>query len=50
MMLDYLNEKESAERLRNAVQACVANQESTPDLDGNLKTNQVMERIIQRIN
>jgi homoisocitrate dehydrogenase len=50
MMLDYLNEKESAERLRNAAQACIANQESTPDLDGNLTTNQVTERIIQRIN
>src|SRR5688572_11918733 len=50
MMLDYLNEKESAERLRNAAQACIANQESTPDLDGNLTTNQVTERIIQRLN
>jgi len=50
MMLDYLNEKESAERLQNAVQACIANQESTPDLDGNLTTTQVTERIIQRIN
>lgn len=49
MMLDYLNEKESAERLRNAVQACIANKESTPDLDGNLTTNQVTERVIQRI-
>lgn len=47
MMLDYLNEKESAERLRNAAQACIANQESTPDLDGNLTTNQVTERIIE---
>lgn len=47
MMLDYLNEKESAERLRNAVQACIANQESTPDLDGNLTTNQVTERIFE---
>lgn len=50
MMLDYLNEKESAERLRNAVQSCITNQESTSDLDGNLTTNQVTERIIQRIN
>jgi homoisocitrate dehydrogenase len=47
MMLDYLNEKEAAERLRNAAQACIANQESTPDLDGNLTTNQVTERIIE---
>jgi len=36
--------------LQNAVQACIANQESTPDLDGNLTTTQVTERIIQRIN
>ena len=50
MMLDYLNEKESAGRLRNAVQSCITNQESTSDLDGNLTTNQVTERIIQRIN
>jgi len=50
MMLDYLNEKESAERLRNAVQACIANKESTPDLDGSLTTGQVTERVIQRIN
>lgn len=50
MMLDTLNEKESAEHLRNAIQACIANQDSTPDLDGNLTTNQVTEKIIQRIN
>ncbi len=49
MMLDYLNEKESAERLRNAVQACIANKESTPDLDGNLTTDQVTERIKVRM-
>ncbi len=49
MMLDYLNEKESAERLRNAVQTCIANKESTPDLDGNLTTSQVTERVIQKI-
>ena len=49
MMLDYLNEKESAERLRNAVQACIANKESTPDLGGNLTTDQVTEKVIQRI-
>lgn len=46
MMLDYLNEKESAERLRNAVQGCIANNESTPDLGGTLTTSEVTERII----
>jgi homoisocitrate dehydrogenase len=49
MMLDYLNEKESAERLRKAVETCIANNESTPDLGGNLTTNQVTERVIQGI-
>jgi homoisocitrate dehydrogenase len=50
MMLDYLNESESAEHLRNAVNDCIANGESTPDLGGSLTTRQVMERVIQRIN
>ncbi len=49
MMLDYLNEKESAERLRNAVNDCIANGESTPDLGGSLTTRQVTERVIQKI-
>lgn len=46
MMLDYLNEKESAERLRRAVETCIASNESTPDLGGNLTTIQVTERVI----
>jgi homoisocitrate dehydrogenase len=49
MMLDYLNETESAERLRNAVNECIANGESTPDLGGNLTTNQVTERVKVRM-
>ena len=49
MMLEYLNEKESAAQLRNAVQTCIANNESTPDLDGNLTTNEVTEKIIRHI-
>ena len=47
MMLDYLSETESAERLRRAVKECIANNESTPDLGGSLTTNQVTERVIQ---
>lgn len=47
MMLDYLNEKESAERLRKAVRECIANKESTPDLDGTLTTDQVAKRVIK---
>lgn len=46
MMLDYLNEAESAERLRDAVSDCIANNESTPDLGGTLTTSQVTERVI----
>jgi len=49
MMLDYLNETESAERLRNAVNRCIANDESTPDLGGSLTTIQVTERVIRRL-
>jgi homoisocitrate dehydrogenase len=49
MMLDYLNEKESAERLRKAVETCIANKESTPDLGGMLTTSQVTERVIQKL-
>jgi homoisocitrate dehydrogenase len=49
MMLDYLKENESAERLRSAVNDCITNNESTPDLGGNLTISQVTERVIQRI-
>ena len=49
MMLDYLNEAESAERLQKAVNECIANNESTPDLGGSLTTSEVTERIIQRL-
>jgi homoisocitrate dehydrogenase len=47
MMLDHLNEKESAARLRNAVESCIANKETTPDLGGSLTTEQVTEKVIQ---
>ncbi len=46
MMLEYLNEAEAAERLRNAVNDCIANLETTPDLGGMLTTSQVTERAI----
>lgn len=49
MMLDYLNETESAERLRKAVNDCIANNESTPDLGGCLTTSQVTKRVIEKI-
>ncbi len=50
MMLDYLNETESAERLRNAIETCIANNVSTPDLGGDLTTVQVTERVIEKLN
>ena len=46
LMLDHLNENESAERLQRAVQVCIANNESTPDLGGILTTSEVTERVI----
>lgn len=49
MMLDYLNEAKCAAHLRNAVHACIAAGESTPDLGGSLTTSQVTERVIQKI-
>jgi len=49
MMLDHLNETESAERLRKAVLACIANNESTPDLGGSLTTTQVTQKVIEKI-
>ena len=49
MMLEYLHETEAADRLRNAVNECIAAGESTPDLGGSLTTSQVTERVITRL-
>jgi len=49
MMLDYLRENESAGKLRNAVQACIANKETTPDLGGLLTTSEVTQRVKVRM-
>ncbi|MEP6896880.1 MAG: isocitrate/isopropylmalate family dehydrogenase, partial [Chloroflexota bacterium] len=49
MMLDYLNETESAEQLRKAVIECIANNESTPDLGGSLTTSQVTKKVKARM-
>jgi isocitrate/isopropylmalate dehydrogenase len=49
MMLEHINEKEYAERLRNAIQESIANNESTPDLGGSLTTSEVTKKIIERI-
>ncbi len=39
MMLEYLDKSESAEQLRNAVDACIMNGELTPDLGGKSDDN-----------
>ncbi len=49
MMLDYLGENESAEKLRKAVQACIANKETTPDLGGVLTISEVTQRVKVRM-
>lgn len=49
MMLDYLDEKDQAIRLRNGVESSIANGQVTPDLGGVLSTNQVAENIIQKL-
>ena len=49
MMLDYLNETESANRLRNAVESCIAHKETTPDLGGSLTTSEVTEKVTSRL-
>lgn len=50
MMLDYLGEKEQANRLHAAVESCIANGDVTPDLGGSLTTSQMKGKIIQRLN
>jgi isocitrate/isopropylmalate dehydrogenase len=44
-----LNETESAQRLHKAVNECIANNESTPDLGGSLTTSQVTKSVIRRL-
>ncbi|MFN8425032.1 MAG: isocitrate/isopropylmalate dehydrogenase family protein [Anaerolineales bacterium] len=49
MMLDHINEKEYAQKLNSAIQACIANKETTPDLGGVLTTNEVTKRVKVRM-
>jgi len=49
LMLDHLNEQESARRLRTAIQDCIKCGESTSDLGGYLTTTQVTRRVIERL-
>jgi homoisocitrate dehydrogenase len=49
MMLDHLQESEQANRLRTAIESCIADGQVTPDLGGTLTTSQVTEKVIQRL-
>lgn len=49
MMLEYLDESDSATRLRNAVHDCILHGQLTPDLGGSLRTDQVTEKVIQSL-
>jgi homoisocitrate dehydrogenase len=49
MMLDHLNESEHANRFRTAIESCIAKGQVTPDLGGSLTTNQVTEKVIQKL-
>ena len=49
MMLDHINEKEYAQKLNSAIQACIANKETTPDLGGNLTISEATKRVKVRM-
>jgi len=49
MLLEHLDEKKFAERVREAVMACVGAGETTPDLGGALTTEQATESIMRRL-
>ena len=46
MMLDHLGEGEYAEQIRTAVSTTIALGQVTPDLYGNLSTQEMTEQII----
>lgn len=49
MMLEHLGEAEAAARLRNAVEACIAAGQTTPDLGGMLTTSEMTQAVITRM-
>ncbi len=49
MLLDHINEKEYAQKLNSAIQACITNKETTPDLGGVLTTDEVTKKVIARL-
>ncbi len=46
MMLEHLGEAEQANRLRNAVETCIAEGQVTPDLGGGLTTEGMTQQVI----
>ena len=46
LMLDYLEESKYANCMRQAVEACIASGKSTPDLGGELTTNQMTDSVV----
>jgi isocitrate/isopropylmalate dehydrogenase len=48
-MLEYLGERESAARLRHAIETCIAAGRVTPDLGGTWTTSEVTEAVKSEI-
>ncbi len=46
MLLEHLGEAEQATRLRNALEACIAEGQVTPDLGGTLTTGEMTQKVI----
>lgn len=49
MLLDYLGETDKARRVEKALEACLANGQTTPDLGGRLSTMGMAEAVIGRM-
>lgn len=49
MMLEHLGETEQANRLRTAVETCIAEGETTPDLGGSLTTSGMANTVIGKL-
>ncbi|ACV24775.1 homoisocitrate dehydrogenase [Methanocaldococcus fervens] len=49
MLFDYIGEKEKGDLIREAVKHCLINKKVTPDLGGNLKTEDVGNEILNYI-
>ncbi len=50
MLLDYLDEKEAAEGVERALESCLAQGATTPDLGGDLTTRGMARAVIDRMN